>query len=126
VDKDGTDLKSLQINLNSTICVQICSSGDQQFPRGILKSPVTESLVSSKQVQFFGLSSDSEISLVRIPKQWTLRTGLPETCPNLRLNKERFVNVIPGMHLELDHINFKPALLIIYLCKASKLRTCGL
>jgi hypothetical protein len=75
VDKeDVTDLKSLQNNLNSALCVQICSSVDQQFPRGILKSPVTESLVSSKQVQFFGLSSDSEISLVSVPKQWSLQT----------------------------------------------------
>lgn len=98
MDKDGTDLKSLQNNLNSAMCVQISSLGDQRFPRGILKSPVTESLVSSKQVQFFGLSSDSEISLVSIPKQWTLHTGLPEACPSLRLNKERFVNVKNTRH----------------------------
>jgi hypothetical protein len=49
------------------MCVQISSSGDQQFPRGILKSPVTESVVSNKQVQFFGLSSDSENSVVSLP-----------------------------------------------------------
>ncbi|XP_023706005.1 myosin-6 isoform X2 [Cryptotermes secundus] len=46
---------------------QVSSAGDQQFPRGILKAPVPESLVSSKQVQFFGLSSDSEISLLDEP-----------------------------------------------------------
>jgi len=49
---------------------QVSSSVDQQFPRGILKSPIAEAVINSKQVQFFGLSSDSDSSLVSIPKQW--------------------------------------------------------
>jgi hypothetical protein len=62
-----TNLKSLQSSLNSAMCAQVCSSGGQQCPRGILKSPVAESLVRSKKVNFYGLNSDSKINLVSIP-----------------------------------------------------------
>ncbi|XP_021916559.1 coiled-coil domain-containing protein 18-like isoform X2 [Zootermopsis nevadensis] len=46
---------------------QISSLGNQQLMRGILKSPVAESVDKNKQVQFFGLSSDSDSSLLDVP-----------------------------------------------------------
>ena len=55
-----------KINWSQLYVFQISSSDDPKFPRGILKSPATESVVSNKQVQFLGLSSESDISLVSI------------------------------------------------------------
>jgi hypothetical protein len=93
----------------SQLCVfQISSSDDHKFPHSILKSPAAESIVSNKQVQFFGLSSDSDISLVSIPAAATKHFS----WWNQLLAKPQ-CNVLPPACRDIQSLQRKPGLICL-------------